>query len=470
MSRARIFILFLFIFTFSCTPRVSLYREPLDREGELLIYLQPLPQGAERLRFSLEGLSAIKQDGSKYPLTLSLREVKWREHQGEQNLLASAVLPPGTYRGVSITMNKAFLMGEEGEGELLVPEEPVTVEREFSLGRREALALFLSFDPSPSISSGFSFLPAFSLETPVSEPVNLTGYATDPEANLIHVFNKKTHRIIATIATGRAPKGIVLDQRRRRAYVALSGADVVEIIDLFANVIVGRISLNPGDEPLKLALTPDGRTLLSANYGSGTVSIIDPASQFEIGRVKVDQGPTDVAIDPLGLRAYVVNSLSDSLSIIDLSQRRLITTLSVGPSPLKASFNRAGDRLYVTSRHSPDLFVIDPKSFNVTGRIFVGAGAVSLIVDKLTDLILVGNELTGEISIVEPRSFIPVDSFSIGGTPFFMTIDAEERSLFVTVPDRQKVVKINFVSRDIIAEIPAIGSTFEVVVMGEIIR
>lgn len=468
MLKAR-FSLFIAIVVFlvACAPRTVSYKPSLENEGEVFIYLQPVSQGGERLRFVLEGISAIGKNGSEHPLALSISEIKGKEIYGEQKLLASGVLPPGAYRGLSIKIRNAFLMGEEGEGVLVVPEAPATIAEQFSVIRRRAAALFLVLDPSPSVTSGFSFIPAFTLQTLLREPVNLSGYVTDSEENIIHVFNKKTNRIFGAIATGRRPKGIVLDQSRKRAYVAVSGADAVEMVDLFAQAVTGRVNLNPGDEPSKLALTPDNRTLLSANYGSGTVSIIDTDSQYEVRRIKVGEGPTDVAIDPRGMRAFVVNSLSDTISIIDIPSRRLSGTIPVGPTPLKESFSRAGDRLYVATRHSPDLFVIDPKIFTVTGRIFVGIGAVSIKVERLTDLIYVGNEITEEISIVEPRSFMPVDSIAVEGTPYFMTIDGEERALFVTVPERKKILKVNMVNKRIESSLPVNGRAHEAAVMGE---
>lgn len=451
----------------ACAGRPVSYRAPLEKDGELFVYLEPLARGAERLRFVLDGLSAVGHDGSEHPLALSLREVKRKDLKGNQRLLASGVIPPGTYRGLSVSMKKAYLMGEEGEGELLVPDEQVTIEGEFSLPRRQALAVFLQLDPSRSVTDGFLFTPAFALETPINVPLNLTGYITDPGANTIFVFNKKTHRIIGAIATGSGPKGIALDRRRRKAYVALAGSDAVDIVDLAAQSVVSRIRLNPGDGPWELALTPDGRTLVSANYGSGTVSIIDAGSQFETARIKVGEGPADVAIDPQGFRAFVANSLSDTLSVIDLSRKRLQGSVPVGPAPLKVSFNRSGERLYVTSRRSPDLFAVDPAALSVTGRLFVDTGAVSVEVDVRSDLVFVGNALTGEIAILDPATSIVLDSIAVDGTPSFMAIDNEERALFVVLPDIRKILKVNLVSRKVLSEMALVSGVFELAVMGE---
>jgi len=69
---------------------------------------------------------------------------------------------------------------------------------------------------------------------------------------------------------------MALDQRTKRAYVALSGEDEVDVIDVANGEVVDRIKLSGGDRPRELALTPDGRTLLVVNTGSNTVSIIDP--------------------------------------------------------------------------------------------------------------------------------------------------------------------------------------------------
>jgi YVTN family beta-propeller protein len=461
------FFCFLLLFLPSCLPQESIYKMPLTDQGEVIVYLQPMPQETDRLRFIIERIAAIGPDGSQTPLSLSMVEVKGAELLGRQRILARGIVPPGSYTGLAIQVKQAFLQTEEGEMSLLVPPEQVVAEKLFGIERQQALALFLTVNPGGTVSSGIRFTPSFSLATPASVLINLTGYVSNSAANLISVFNKKTMQVINMLATGKRPTGMALDQRRTRAYVAMSDGAAIEIFDVFTGSIIGRIRLSFGDNPIDLAITPDGRTLLSANHDSNTVSIIDALSMIEVERIKVGEGPNSVVVDPSGFKAYVMNSLSNTVSVVDLTQMTVTVTISVDGSPLRGAFDQSGNILYVITKDTPDLVVVDPAQFRVLRKIFIGPGALSLKVDFRTGLILVGKAFGGEIIVVEPSTSIFVDTIAVGGKAVFLTIDGQENTLFVLLPDKRLLQKINLTSKKIIAEIEVDAGASQVIVLGE---
>ena len=470
IQRRLYFFFLLLLFIGSCFPQEYTYnydKAVLVDEGKVLVYLQPLPQEASKLRFIIDGIFAVRADGTKIPLFLSFNDLTGAKLLGVQKLLATGVLHQGSYTGLSIAIKKAFLQGEEGETDLFIPAEPAWAQRLFEVKRREALTLFLSLNASGIISRGISFTPDFSLATSGGILINLAGYVSNSFSDIISVLNKKTMEVVNVIATGRGPKGIVLDQRRTRAYVAVSGDDAVEIYDVFNGKTIGRIKLKFRDNPMELALTPDGRTLVSVNHSSNTVSIIDALSNSEVRRVKVGDGPTSAVVDPSGFKAYVMNSRSNTVSVVDLTQRTPTATIAVEGSPLRGAFNRAGDRLYVISRDSPNLSVIDPSRLTVTEKIFIGTGAVSIKINFLTGLILVGKRFGGEIAIVDTSSLMFIDSMRVGGNAAYMTIDRQENTLFVALPERRMVQKVNLTSKKIMAEIEVGEGAYAVAVMGE---
>jgi len=463
-------LLLLLLFIGGCFPQEYTYnydKVPLDNEGEVLIYLQPLPQEASKLRFMIGDIFALRDDGVKIPFLLSFSEINGAELLGRQKLLARGTLPPGAYTGLSIKIDSALVQSEEGDIALLVPEEPVAAAKLFQVKRRQALTLFLSLNASGLVTGGISFTPDFSLATSGGILINLIGYVSNSAANLISVFNKKTMEVVNVIATGRGPEGIALDQNRARAYVAVSEDDAVDIYDLFNGNVVGRVRLNFGDNPMELALTPDGRTLVSVNHSSNTVSIIDAISKIELRRIRVGEKPTSAVVDPSGLRAYITNSRSSSVSVVDLSQRTFTATISVEGSPIRGAVNRAGDKLYVVSSNSPNLSVIDTTSLRVTDKIFIGTGGVSIRVSRLNGLIFVGKRFGGEIAVVDPLSSIFIDSIMVKGHAAYMNIDRQENTLFVVLPERKLVQKINLTSKKIMAEIEVAQGAYAVAVMGE---
>ena len=473
MSRIKLcFLLGLLLFISSCFPEGSLdrgpgYKMPLVKEGEVILYLQPLPQESSRLRFIIGGISAIRDDGLEIPLSPVFSEIKGADHTGRQKLLASGILPPGLYTGISIQIQKAWVQTEEGEVALLVPEEPFNVDQAFDVRRQEASALFLTLGPSGMLTAGVRFTPVFFLASAGRTLINLIGFVSVPASNTLAVFNKKTMQIVNAIATDQGPSGLVLDQLRTRAYVAAAQDDSVAVIDVFNMRIINRLKLDFKDHPVWLDLTPDGRTLVSVNRDSNTVSIIDALSMIEIERVKVGQKPSSAVMDPSGLKVYVMNPRSNSISVVDLTQRRLAVTIAVEGGPLMGAFNRQGDKLYIISRDWPYITVIDRLRFIITQKIFIGTGAVSIRVDNQTGLIYVGKNLGAEISVIDPFSAQLVDNFQAGGQAGFMTIDGQERTLLAALSDRSVLQKFNLISKELMAEIEMGEGAFAVVVMGE---
>jgi len=461
--------LWLFIpwFLCSCQAPSSWVKPVLEDQGEVFVYLQPVPQGAENLRFSLDEVWAVHENGAEFPLKLFLREWEGGEIPRTQRLLASATLPPGRYAGISLKIRQAFLRGEEGVGALLVPEEPVSLVHSFTVRRKKALALLLSLDPAQSVSGGVGFSPRFSLATAGRELIGLTGYLSDSARHTLFVFDKKRMQVTSVIATGGRPMGIALGPFRRRAYVALSGSDVVQAIDVLSGEIVGKVSLNPGDGPEELAVTPDGRFLVCVNHISGTASIIDPERLFELGRVRVGERPTGVAVSPSGQRAFVVNSVSGTVSVVDLARSQILATLSVDGTPSRAAISREGDRLFVISGDSPNLLVVDTANLAVTQRVFIGTGAVSIKVDMQTGLTYIAKRAEGQVVVMEPLSLIVIDKIDIGGTASHMTIDHDENALLAVLPEEGKLVKANLVKQRVVSEMEIGGGSYSVAVVGE---
>jgi YVTN family beta-propeller protein len=470
MSSTRyLFIFLLCVFTIGCALQeiTSRYKAPLTHEGEVILYLQPMPQEAQNLRFVIDGIFALRNDGVEFPLNLFTNELKGAGLIGIQKRLAAAVLPPGSYGGLSIHVKDAFIRTDEGDVNLIVADEPIRVNRVFDVTRANASTLFLSLNASGNIKAGIQFAPGFSLASSGRVLINLTGYVTNSGSNSISVFNKKTMQVVDTIATRQGPKGLVLDILRARAYVAASRDDMIEVIDVFKGQVINRLRLNLRDRPIELALSPDGRTMISVNNGTNTASIIDALSMIELARIQVGEGPFSAVIDPSGFRAFVLNERSSTISVIDLTQRGVSVTIGVEGSPLRAAFNREGSKLFVIGRNSPNLSVIDLESLAVSQRVFIGLGAAFIRVDDLTGLIYVGKRSGGQIMVIDPFALVFIDVIAVAGKAAFITIDGEERNLFVVIPDKKMLQKINVTSKMISAKIDVGKGAYAVAVMGE---
>lgn len=422
---------------------------------------------ASNIRFTIESISAVQDDGNEVPITLLINNIKGVDLAGRQRRIGSGALPEGSYKGLSIRIQRAFLQGEERETSLLTPESPIMVQHPFSMKQKTNITLFLTCDLSGAVTDGIRFKPSFSLNLSSRGVIHTKGYLSDTSSSCILVFNKKKMQITGVISTGMAPKGMVIDKLRGRLYVAASGDDTVEVIDLLNEEIIGRINLNFQDRPVELALTPDGRTLLSVNEGSNTISILDALSLFERTRIRVGEKPVWASVAPSGLKAYIMNYSANSISVIDLTQNALSSSLALENTPLMGAFNLEGDELYVIFRDSPNVAVVNPLQSTITKRIFIGAGAISVKADLNRGLVLVGKRYGGEISVIDPFSSMTIDAFQVDGSAACMTIDDDDNSLYAVLTDKKTLQKIGLTSKQSITELEAGDEPYSVVLMSE---
>lgn len=441
-------------------------KQPLVDEGELFVYMQPFPQDAGNLSFSLENVSAVRDDGVSFPLHLRLADLS-PSVVNRQRFIASGPLPQGSYRGISFKAKRADLKTEDGSAALLLPENATLVNFPFAIKDKNALVVALNLKFKDVFQDGFRFTPTFSPFIPTRPLPGLTGYVSNTDSNSVSVFDKKTAEVLRVIETGRNPSGMALDQKMMRLYIALPGDDAVDVVDTGTDNVIARIRLNFGDTPREIFLTPDGGTLLTVNSGSNTISLVDTLSLHEATRITVGNEPVSAIIDKTGRRAYVFNYLSSSISIIDIAAKTVASTISTDGSPLRGIFNLKGDQLRIIYSTSPNLLTLDTASLRTLGRLYVGIGANTLKGDSTTDFFYVGSKFDQSIQVFTPLALMPFDTVRAAAPPAYMTIDSEYNNLLLVLPHRQSLQFINLVSRQPVAEADVGESPYWVVVNGE---
>lgn len=454
------------IFLAGCQTQLVSVKPPLEDEGEIFLYTRPFPREADRLSYTIEAMAAVRDDGVEFPLTLALHDVK-AEEMHRQRFLGACRLPPGNYRGLSVRVSHALLQTEEGTAKLLLPESAVPLDFPFAVQKQKAALLSLAFDYAKSVRERFSFSPVFAISIPAKPVTGLVGYVTNSGSDTLTVFDKQAKEVVGIIATGREPRGLVFDQQRKRAYVALAGEDSVQVLDIITGEEVRRIRLNPGDHPDELALTPDGRTLLTVNTPANTVSIIDPLSYFEVTRINVKDAPSSIVLDPLGQKAYVFDSLASAMSVIDIARRTVIATVDVEAGLSRGAFNSAGDKLYTIHDQSSYLTILNPFNLAVQQRYYVGMGMYALKVDNLSNLVYAGKKYDARAEVYEPFSFNPIATIGIGGSATYLTIDGEENKLYVVNAARKKLQIVNIINYNVEAELDVGEEPYRAALIGE---
>lgn len=447
-------LLLLALVVAACHPRVRppAALEPLVQDGEAYLFLQPFPDDARRLAFSVAGIEAVRADGTAAPLELGLADLT-AEAVGSQRLLGRARLAPGVYGGLQISFSRATLATDHGIADLLASKEPVRIDLPFTVVRGRAVVLQLALRPGQARDREFAFSAAFTGAPlrPDDTLVQVAEYCTATGVADLFVLDRRSRQVTAVIPTGREPQGIALDPGRNRAYVAVAGEDQIQVLDLVTGEELRRIPLRAGDRPRELGLTPDGRTLVVVNPGSNSVAFVDPVTGVALDRVMVGEDPWGLLLDRSGRRAYVLNRWSSNLSVVDLANRAVVTTVATDPEPLRAQLNRDGTRLYVVHRGSAWISVYGLPDMAPVARMFVGLGASALKVDPRTDLIYVGRGDEDRIQLFDPSSLLPVDSIDVPGAASYLAIDDVENLLVAVLPGPGRIAFIDLTRKRLLS-------------------
>jgi YVTN family beta-propeller protein len=346
--------------------------------------------------------------------------------------------------GVKIQVGRATVQGQEGKSDLLVSKEPLRVDVPVAVESRQARLVTLALQGSATGEQGFAFIPRFVAAAPRNTVVPLTGYCTSTATANVTVFDKVRGGVVGMFPTGAEPKGIAIDGQTR-AYVALSGSDEVQVLDLATGAEVGRVALRPGDRPRDVAITPDGKVLLVTNPGSRTTSFVDANALVETSRVSTGEEPVALLMDRGGQRALVFNYWSSNITVIDIASRAVVKVVPTDAQPSNGQFDRAGTRLYVLHGYSPYLTVYSVPDFVVMNRFLVGAGARSIQVDPRTDMVYVGSDDPG-LRVFNPTTFAQFGTVNLPGAVSWMTVDPVSNTLYALMPIVRAVAGVNLTS------------------------
>src|ERR1035437_6916096 len=127
--------------------------------------------------------------------------------------------------------------------------------------------------------------------------------------------------------------------------LAATGGTTVAVINIATNTVTGTVVT--GDDPVAVAVTPNGAYAYVANHGGiivvgfnggilGTVSVISTATNTVTATISAGFGslsstisPNYVAITPSGAYAYVTSDATNSVSVISTATNTVTATITL---------------------------------------------------------------------------------------------------------------------------------------------
>ncbi|HXV33967.1 MAG TPA: YncE family protein, partial [Gaiellaceae bacterium] len=120
-----------------------------------------------------------------------------------------------------------------------------------------------------------------------------------------------------------------------------------------------------GAVPKVVAVTPDGRFVLVANWCSWDLSVISTKAGREVRRIPMGEYPRGIVVSPQGNAAYVAIMGGDYLVRVDLGTWGT-STIPIGSGPRALEIDRKGRRIYATLNMEGRVARLDVRTGRVT--------------------------------------------------------------------------------------------------------
>ena len=181
-------------------------------------------------------------------------------------------------------------------------------------------------------------------------------FVTNERSNNISVINAETLVVEDTIEVGDRPRGIGLSPDSSELYVAVSEENKIVVID--PNTLKILRDFEAGSDPETFAVHPNGNIYIS-NEDDAKASVYDPKTGKELAVIKVGLEPEGVAISPDGKRVIVTSESTNMLHVIKAPENVIESNILVGSRPRAAVFTKSGDIAYATAEISGEVVKVD---------------------------------------------------------------------------------------------------------------
>jgi YVTN family beta-propeller protein len=259
-------------------------------------------------------------------------------------------------------------------------------------------------------------------------------------------------RVIATIEVGDVPRDVAITPDGSRAYVANQFDGTVSVIDTATNTVTATIPV--GDYPFGVAVSPNGSRVYVTNADSDTVSVIDAATNTVTATIPVGNRPLDVAITADGTRAYVANLYDGTVSVIDTSTNSVTTTISgVDWSPSEVAISPDGARLYVANVFDNTVSVINTATNTITNTINVGNEPTDVAVSPDGARVYVANFDDDTVSVINTATNTVIATITVGDAANGVAVSPNGKRVYVANYVGDTVSVINTTTNTVIATV-----------------
>ena len=243
---------------------------------------------------------------------------------------------------------------------------------------------------------------ALLLSLPAGAATLLVGNKAEATVSLIDLPSGK---VVATLPTGEGPHELAVSPDGRTALVADYGTGprpgrTLTVIDVPAAKVAKTIDLGAPRRPHGLAWL-DGRRALVTAEESGALLVVDVEAGTVEREIATGQEVSHmVAVQPGGNRAFVANIGSGTVTAIDLAAGKKLADVKTGEGAEGVEVSPDGRWVWVTNREAGTVTVVDAATLAVVATVEVPGFPIRAKATPDGKRVLVSAARTGDLAVL----------------------------------------------------------------------
>jgi YVTN family beta-propeller protein len=195
-----------------------------------------------------------------------------------------------------------------------------------------------------------------------------------------------------------------------------------------------------GMVPKFLAVTPNGRYLLVANWCSYDLSVVSLGEAREVARLPIGPYPRGLAVSPDSRTAYVAVMGGDTVVKVDLATLTTEGSFTVGENPRHLVIDPKGRFLYASLNGPGDVVKINLSNDSVVGTSHTGVACRSLAISADGRSLYVVNYSSDTVTKLRASDLGALQTVGTGVHPIGISYDAATGNVWVAVYSGQILV------------------------------
>jgi len=290
-------------------------------------------------------------------------------------------------------------------------------------------------------------------------------------ASLIDLASGKA---VATVPTGEGPHEAAASPDGRTVLAANYGSretpgSSLTVIDVPGARVVRTIDLGPGRRPHGLVWL-DGRRVAVTAEGSKALLVVDVQAGVVERVIETGQDVSHmVAVTPDRTRAFVANIGSGNVTAIDLAAGKVLAQIPTGRGAEGIAVTPDGREVWVTNREADTVSVIDTAGLKVLADLTSKSFPIRVALTPDGKRALVSNARSGEVAVfdaverrelarmsakLEPRPGERLLAFA-GSAPIGIVLDPKGERAFVAHANADAIAVFDLASGQVVTTLSA---------------